>query len=233
MGQMAGILTPVSAEIAGPLLGGMRTDSVVRDNSAQLDFPDIHSLDYETSVSMALACLSPGNLEFTRENHASGFRIKREGFFVEGRQVKVGIQPEAVYRTIIGLGGRRGWLYLNWLWKVRGFLDRMVGGPGLRGRRDDAFLLEGDILDFYRVEALELGQRLQLKAEMKAPGLGWMEWRINEQPGGEVILTQIAYFAPHGFLGFLYWYILLPVHRLVFNGLMRAIIHKSREIQKG
>lgn len=233
MGQMAGILTPVPAEIAGPLLGGMRTDSVVRDNSAQVDFPDIHSLDYETSVSMALACLSPGNLEFIRENHASGFRINREGFFVEGQQVMVGIPSEAVYRTIIGLGGRRGWLYLNWLWKVRGFLDRLVGGPGMRGRRDVDSLAEGDILDFYRVEALEPGQRLQLKAEMKAPGLGWMEWRINEQSGVGVLLTQIAYFAPHGFLGFLYWYLLLPVHRLVFNGLIVAIIHKAREIQSG
>jgi hypothetical protein len=182
---------------------------------------------------MALACLSPGNLEFIRENHASGFRINREGFFVEGQQVMVGIQPEAVYRTIIGLGGRRGWLYLNWLWKVRGFLDRLVGGPGMRGRRDVDSLSEGDILDFYRVEALEPGQRLQLKAEMKAPGLGWMEWRINEQSGVGVLLTQIAYFAPHGFLGFLYWYSLLPVHRLVFNGLIVAIIHKAREIQSG
>ncbi len=231
MGYMAGKLTPVPAEIAGPLLGGMRSDSVVRDNSAQLDFPNIHSFDYKTSVSMALASLSPGNLEFIRDNHASGFRINREGFFVEGQQVKIGIPREAVFRTIIGLGGKAGWLYLNWLWKLRGFLDRLVGGPGLRGRRDTDSLMQGDVLDFYRVEALEFGERLQLKAEMKSPGLGWMEWRVNEKPGGELFLTQIAYFAPRGFLGFLYWYTLLPVHRLVFNGLVGAIIRKSTETQ--
>jgi hypothetical protein len=121
---------------------------------------------------------------------------------------------------------------MNWLWKLRGFLDRLVGGPGLRGRREDGFLFEGDVLDFYRVEVLEPIQRLRLKAEMKAPGLGWMEWRIAEKPGGEVLLTQIAYFAPLGSLGFLYWYILLPVHRLVFNGLIKAIVHQAREIQK-
>jgi uncharacterized protein YbjT (DUF2867 family) len=232
MSQMAGRLTPVPAKIARPLLGGMRSNSVVRDTLAQRDFPQIISLDYETSVSMALECLSPGNLESIWENNGSGFRIKREGFFIEGQQTRFRVQPEAVYRAITGLGGRRGWLYLNWLWKIRGFLDRLVGGPGLRGRRDDAALLEGDILDFYRVEALEPRQRLLLKAEMKAPGLGWMEWRVNEQPGGEVLLTQLAYFAPRGFLGFFYWYILLPVHHLVFTGLIKEIVHQANEIQK-
>jgi uncharacterized protein YbjT (DUF2867 family) len=233
MGNLAGKLTPVPAEIAGPLLGGMRSDSVVRNDLAQRDFPHISPINYETSVSMALECLSPGNLESIWENNGSGFRIKREGFFAEGQQISFQVQPEAVYRAIIGLGGRRGWLYLNWLWKLRGFLDRLAGGPGLRGRRDASSLLEGDILDFYRVEALEPGQMLRLKGEMKAPGLGWMEWRINGQVEDEVLLTQIAYFAPHGFLGFLYWYILLPVHHLVFTGLIKAIIHQAGEIQKG
>ena len=233
MSRLAGILTPVPAEIAGPLLGGMRSDSVVRDNLAQQDFPQIQSLDYETSVSMALECMSPGNLESVWENRVSGFRIKREGFFIEGQGTRVRVNPETVYRVIVGLGGRRGWLYMNGLWKLRGFLDRLLGGPGLRGRRDDGFLIEGDILDFYRVEALEPRQRLLLRAEMKAPGLGWMEWRIAEKLGGEVLLTQIAYFAPHGFLGFLYWYILLPVHRLVFNGLIKAIVRQAGGIQKG
>jgi hypothetical protein len=180
-----------------------------------------------------LACLSPGNLEFIWENYGSGFRIKKEGFFMEGQQATLRIQPEAAYRTVISLGGRHGWLYLDWLWKLRGFLDRLAGGPGLRGRRDVDALSEGDILDFYRVEALEPGHGLRLKAEMKAPGLGWMEWRINERPGGEVLLTQAAYFAPHGFLGFLYWYILLPVHHLVFTGLMKAIVHRAYKIQRG
>lgn len=233
MSYLAGTLTPIPAEIAGPLLGGMRSDSVVKDPLAQQDFPQIHTLDYETSVSMALECLSPGNLEFIWENNGSGFRIKREGFFIEGQQTRFRVQTETVYRAITCLGGRHGWLYLNWLWIIRGFLDRLVGGPGLRGRRDDDCLSEGDILDFYRVEALEPGHRLRLKAEMKAPGLGWMEWRVKEQPGGEVSLTQIAYFAPRGSLGFLYWYILLPVHHLVFTGLIKAIAHQAVEIQKG
>ena len=84
-------------------------------------------------------------------------------------------------------------------------------------------LAEGDILDFYRVEALETNRLVRFRAELKAPGLGWMEWRIHPQPAGGVALTQIAYFAPKGVPGFLYWYLLLPVHRLVFAGLIRAI----------
>jgi hypothetical protein len=101
----------------------------------------------------------------------------------------------------------------------------------LRGRRENDSLLEGDVLDFYRVEVLNSGQMVRLKSEMKAPGLGWMEWRISAQPGGDVLLTQIAYFAPRGFFGFLYWYILLPVHHLVFTGLIKAIAHQANKIQ--
>jgi hypothetical protein len=231
MGKLVGRFTPVPAEVAGPLLGGMRSDSVVRDNKATLDFPQIHLLNYETSVSAALESLSPDNLGSIWEYNGPGFRIKREGFFIEGQRIRIEVQPEAAYRAIIGLGGRRGWLYLNWLWKLRGFLDRLFGGPGLRGRRENDSLLEGDVLDFYRVEVLNSGQMVRLKSEMKAPGLGWMEWRISAQPGGDVLLTQIAYFAPRGFFGFLYWYILLPVHHLVFTGLIKAIAHQANKIQ--
>jgi uncharacterized protein YbjT (DUF2867 family) len=233
MSQLVGKFTPIPAKIAGPLLGGMRSDSVVCADAAKLDFPHIQPLNYEASVLKALDCLSPDNLEPIWENNESWFRIKREGFFVEGQVTRFRVQPEAAYRAITGLGGRRGWLYLNWLWKFRGLFDGLIGGPGLRGRREDGVLIEGDILDFYRVEVLEPGQRMRLKSELKAPGLGWMEWRVREQAGGDVLLTQIAYFAPHGFLGFLYWYILLPVHHLVFTGLARAIVRQANEIQKG
>ena len=90
---------------------------------------------------------------------------------------------------------------------------------------------EGDMLDFYRVEALETNRLVRLRAELKAPGLGWMEWRIRPQPDGDVLLIQIAYFAPKGVPGFLYWYLLLPVHRLVFSGLLRAIARRAGEIR--
>ncbi len=232
MGALAGIFTPVPAKIARPLLGGMRSDSVVQDESAISDFPFIHPLSYETSVSMALEDLSPENYEIIWENPGSWFRSKRGGLFVEGQQVRAQVLPAAAWRVITGLGGEQGWLYLDWLWKLRGLLDRAIGGPGSRGRQKDHTLIEGDVLDYYRVETLEPGHLMRLKSEIKAPGLGWMEWRIQEQPEGGVLITQMAYFAPHGLLGFLYWYILLPVHRLVFKGLLRAIVLQTNEIQK-
>jgi uncharacterized protein YbjT (DUF2867 family) len=227
MAQFAGVLTPVPKSIAGPLLGGMRTDSVVRDEAAKRDFPHIHPMDYEASVLLALDHLSPDCLESIWKNGESSFRIRREGFFIEGQRIRFYDRPKVVYHIITGLGGKRGWLYLNWLWKLRGRLDSIFGGPGLRGRRDENVLDQGDILDFYCVEVLEPGQRLRLKAELKAPGLGWMEWFITEEAEGEHVLTQIAYFAPRGLPGFLYWYILLPVHHLVFTGLMKAIVYQN------
>jgi uncharacterized protein YbjT (DUF2867 family) len=230
MAHFAGWLTPIPARIAGPLLGGMRSDSVVRDESASRDFPQIHSIDYETSVSMALEQLSPDCLETGWENGASSFKIKQAGFFIEGQRIRLAIQPGAAYRVITGLGGRAGWLYLNALWKLRGFFDRLVGGPGLRGRKSGQDLVVGDVLDFYRVEALENERLMRLKAELKAPGQGWMEWRVEPDPEAGVVISQIAYFAPKGFSGFLYWYLLLPVHRLVFTGLMKAIAHRAQKI---
>ncbi len=231
MARVAGLLTPVPARIAGPLLGGMRSDSVVHDGAASRDFPHIEPVDYETSVRMALERLSPGSLETGWEKGASSFRIKQEGFFIEGQQIHLEGRPEAAFHTITSLGGRRGWLYLDGLWKLRGFFDRLIGGPGLRGRRTDDDLAVGDILDFYRVEALEINRLVRLKAELKAPGPGWMEWRIRALPEGAVSLTQIAYFAPKGVPGFLYWYLLRPVHRLVFAGLIKAIAHRADQIQ--
>lgn len=231
MATLAGILTPVPTRIAGPLLGGMRSDSVVCSDSAKRDFPRITPIRYEDSVSLALDRLSPVFLESVWENNASSFKIRQQGFFIEGQQMRLRIRPSAVYDAVTGLGGKYGWLYLDDLWKLRGFFDRLVGGPGLRGRRADGELVEGDVLDFYRVEALEQSQLMRLKAELKAPGLGWMEWRIAPQSEDGALLSQIAYFAPRGVPGFLYWYLLRPVHRLVFTGLIKAIARRAADIQ--
>ena len=231
MARVAGMVTPVPARIASPLLGGMRTDSVVHDHAASRDFPGIQPSDYATSIRQALERLDPTCLETGWEDGTASFRIKQEGFFIEGHRLHIDARPEAAYRVVTGLGGRQGWLYLDGLWKLRGFFDRLVGGPGLRGRTAAQALGEGDILDFYRVEALQPNRLVRLRAELKAPGLGWMEWHIRPQPEGDLSLLQIAYFAPRGVPGFLYWYLLLPVHRLVFAGLMRAIARRAAAAQ--
>jgi uncharacterized protein YbjT (DUF2867 family) len=226
-------LTPVPASIAGPLIEGMRSDSVVRDGSARRVFPYIQPLGYQRAVSDALSQLSPAQIEPVWDNGMNSVKIIRhEGFFIEFRQISLETRPEAVYCAFTGMGGKCGWLYLDRLWRLRGLLDRLCGGPGMRGRRDEEELREGDVVDFYRVEALEPGEMMRLKAELRAPGAGWMEWSVRPQTAGRVLLSQTAFFAPKGVLGFLYWYLLYPVHRLVFAGLVRKIARRASEIQR-
>ena len=113
---------------------------------------------------------------------------------------------------------------MDWAWRLRGLADRVVGGVGLRrGRRDPAKLRVGDALDFWRVEAVEPGRLLRLRAEMKVPGKAWLQFTATPRDGGTTLLEQTAFFAPKGLAGLLYWYALYPIHRVIFNGLVERI----------
>jgi hypothetical protein len=125
------------------------------------------------------------------------------------------------------VGGVHGWLFADWLWRFRGWLDRLLGGPGMRGRSQA--LKVGDVVDFYRVEAFEDGRLLRLRSELKAPGEGWMEWRV-EGVGDRTRLSQTGFFSPRSLSGFAYWYLLGPIHKLVFRGLIRSIVQKSKKV---
>jgi hypothetical protein len=142
---------------------------------------------------------------------------------VDSRQVEVPCSPGQAFRPIRQIGGDRGWYYGNLLWKVRGFLDLLMGGPGMRrGRRDPDNVLPGDTLDFWRVEAVEPDRLLRLAAEMRVPGRAWLQFEV--QPNGATsIIHQTAMFDPVGLFGQLYWYALWPVHQLVFAGMLRAV----------
>jgi len=135
---------------------------------------------------------------------------------------------EAVYQIFTGLGGKRGWFNVNWAWRIRGFLDRMFGGVGFRrGRRDPDELQVGDVLDFWRVETLEPGQLLRLRAEMKTPGIAWLQWQVTPREKKKALLLQTSFFAPKGLLGWLYWYASYPLHRLIFSKLIDQIATQS------
>lgn len=221
-------MTPVPASIASPLIDGMRSDSIVQDPAAGLVFPTIRPLGYEKAIAHALGRLSPVEIRTLHPGETNRARIiKQEGFLIDVRQIQLDVDPEAVYRVLMQLGGQRGWFYMNWLWRMRGQLDRLWGGPGMRGRKMGRNLEIGDIVDYYRVEALESGRLLRLRAELKSPGEGWMEWSVKAQGSRGTVLVQKAYFAPKGVPGFLYWYLLYPVHALVFAGLVRGIAHWS------
>ena len=128
---------------------------------------------------------------------------------------------ESALRKIWAIGGKTGWYYGNWLWEIRGFLDQLVGGVGMRrGRKSESEISAGEALDFWRVLLANKGEkRLLLYAEMKLPGEAWLEFKIDENN----ILTQTATFRPLGVLGRLYWYSVLPFHGLIFNGMIKNI----------
>ena len=225
MAMGVAMMTPVPASIARPLVDGLGSDSLVQDETARRIFPNVSLIGYEDAVNIALGQLRPNRLEpaWTDCDRPVKF-MKHEGFFIDHNCDEVNAPPEKVFQVISAMGGKNGWLYANWLWTLRGWLDRIVGGPGMRGRKDT--LKVGDVLDCYRIEALEEGRLLRLHSELKVSGEGWMEWRV-ETEDGVTRVSQTGFFAPHGFWGFAYWIALSPIHRLVFRGLIRAIVRLS------
>ncbi len=230
------IVTPIPASIARPLVEGLRNENIVHDPAARELFPAIQPVDYCTAVARALAQLQAGSAE-TAWSDALSTSLRdgpvvtltsREGMIREHRQCGVAAPAAAVFRVFTGLGGERGWLYLNAAWRLRGGIDRMLGGVGLRrGRRDPDTLRTGDALDFWRVEAVEPDRLLRLRAEMKVPGRAWLEFRAEPREGGGTLLSQTAYFAPKGLFGNLYWYGLYPLHALIFSGLIARIARRA------
>jgi uncharacterized protein YndB with AHSA1/START domain len=153
-----------------------------------------------------------------------------QGMIIERREARVKARPEQVYAAFARIGGQSGWYYANWLWRLRALLDRLVGGVGMRrGRRNPKDVVQGDSLDWWRVEAVEKGRLMRLRAEMRLPGKGWLEFRVEPADGGETRLQQIAYFQPKGLFGLVYWYMLYPIHRLIFKGLVQAVARRAEE----
>jgi uncharacterized protein YbjT (DUF2867 family) len=230
------LVTPIPASIARPLIEGLRNEVVVRDPSARALFPDIHPMDYASAVAGALARLDAASVETawcdalaTTERDAPPVMLTTtEGMVVEQRQAVVDQAPETVFRVFTSLGGETGWLAMNWAWQLRGLLDRLVGGVGMRrGRRHPQEVRVGDAVDFWRVEALEPDRLLRLRAEMKVPGRAWLQFQARPQADGRTLLTQTAFFAPKGLLGWAYWYALYPVHRLVFSGMIARLAARA------
>jgi uncharacterized protein YbjT (DUF2867 family) len=234
------IVTPIPAAIARPLIAGLRNEIVVRDDVARQLFPGIQPLDYRTAVRLALEKLRAEKVETawsdalsTSQPDATPVTLTtHEGMIIEHRQLAVDAPAEAIFRAFTGLGGTRGWLYMNWAWRIRGAVDRLCGGVGLRrGRRDGESVRVGEALDFWRVEAVEPGHLMRLRAEMKVPGKAWLQFEVKTQEHDtRPLLTQIAFFAPKGLLGLVYWYALYPIHSMIFGGMIRRLAKRATEI---
>lgn len=233
------LVTPIPANIAQPLIKGLRNEVVVRNNIAHELFPEIHPMDYRTAVRLALEKLRADEVETAWSDALSTSQTgvpvtlsTHGGMTIEKRQLSVDAPAHFVYRAFCGIGGNRGWLYMNWAWRIRGMIDRLCGGVGLRrGRRDADSLRVGEALDFWRVEAVEPDRLLRLRAEMKVPGKAWLQFEVK--PGTPSTLIQTAYFAPKGLFGFIYWHLLYPIHGLIFGGMIRKIAERACTLASG
>lgn len=230
------MVTPIHWRMVLPLIEGLHAKLIVRDQVARKLFPNIEPIDFQTALRLALARIQGNHVETSWSDAlvtAIGdvkpytFRVE-EGMFIERRRNLIEVAPDIVFQSYSGIGGERGWLYMDWAWAFRGWVDKVIGGVGIRrGRRHPDEIRAGESLDFWRVEAVEKDHLLLLRAEMKVPGKAWLEFR-SEPQDGKTLLTVTAYFAPRGLSGFLYWYTMWPFHAFLFNGLTRRLSARAR-----
>jgi uncharacterized protein YbjT (DUF2867 family) len=226
------LVTPIPAAYSHPLIEGMRSEVIVRDQTARELF-HVRLISFDEAVRLALDHTRSGEIETcwagAQARLRPGLTLKdTEGMIVEERRLASAADAAALYAAFAGIGGRRGWLYADSLWQIRGLADRLVGGVGMRrGRRTADDLRPGDALDFWRVEAVERGRLTRLRAEMKVPGRAWLQFEAQPREGGGSLLVQTAFFEPHGLAGLIYWWALYPVHQVIFSGLARAVVRRA------
>ena len=238
------LLTGVTGYIAQRLLPVLLENShevicCVRDknrfnrknySNSNLKVIDIKLIDFDTSIKLAFGKIEQNQVlsswkdaqtsDIFREGFSKFIEVPVNGCFKDIRTIKIK-NSQASLEKIWAIGGKNGWYYGNWLWEIRGFLDQLAGGVGMRrGRKSDTEIVSGDALDFWRVLLAEKDEkRLLLYAEMKLPGEAWLEFKIDEND----ILTQTATFRPLGVLGRLYWYAVFPFHGFIFNRMINKI----------
>jgi hypothetical protein len=165
------------------------------------------------------------------DSHAPGIHEQTDGLISYRREISIKAFATDVFRVLSNLGGKTGWLYANNLWKLRGYLDELIGGVGLRrGRQASGELRVGDTVDFWRVEALVPERLLRLRAEMKVPGKAWLQFEIIPQDQAGVRLIQTALYEPGGMAGLLYWYVLYPIHSVIFRGMIASIAYRAESL---
>ena len=229
-----GLVTPLYARVGRKLVDSMRYETIVRDDSALRAF-DVRPRGIREAIASALR---NDDAEFAATRwsdalSAAGVAADWQGVrfgsrLIDSRAVGVPVPASAAFLPIRRIGGQSGWYFADWLWDLRALLDLLAGGVGRRrGRRHPDLLRVGDPLDWWRVEAFEPDRRLRLVAEMKLPGRAWLEFEVRPDGDGSVV-RQTATFDPVGLWGIAYWYLVYPLHQLVFRGMLRAIAARSR-----
>ena len=224
-----GLVTPLYSRVGRKLVDSLRNETVVLDDSARRQF-SVTPRTVDEAIARALV-FEDQELAETRwsDSFSAGGEQRSWGGvrfgsrLVDSRKRKIPVPASQAFAPIRQIGGEVGWYYGNWLWKVRGFLDLLVGGVGVRrGRRHPRELRVGVALDFWRVDEFIDNRLLRLTAEMKVPGRAWLEFEVTEADG-ESTVRQTAIFDPVGLFGLAYWYGLYPLHELVFRGMLRNI----------
>ncbi len=229
------LVTPVPSYIARPLAEGLKNPVVCKDSRIReiivqelLDCRQairrallrIHNNDVETSWVDA-GVIAQYSLAQSGDPHWAGGTI-----YEDKRTLKVGVCSEKVWAVVSRIGGEQGWYHGTWLWVLRGFIDRVVGGVGLRrGRKNSQKIAVGDALDFWRVTGVEENQQLSLAAEMKLPGLATLDFKILRLTEQSCELSICARFAPRGLGGIIYWHLLMPLHEYIFGGMIKKIAY--------
>lgn len=237
------LVTPVPAAIARPLAEGLRSPVVCQEQAIQELIPQ-ELLSAREAIELALqhvrrhqvethwtdaGSLPPVESVYPGDPNWSGGTV-----YKEQRQICIFASKESVWEAVLRIGGKNGWYYGDWLWRLRGFFDRLLGGVGhSRGRRSPDNLLPGDALDFWRVLEVHPGSQLKLLAEMKLPGDAILSFDVQPRQDGETNLTQTAWFVPHGLMGLIYWYVVLPLHTLIFKGMLRNIARSASKSVTG
>ena len=219
------LITPVYASIGRHLIESVRNPSVVLSPNAR-DLFAVWPMGIARAIERALANEDRPVAE-TRWSDAlacgSGTPEPGRDLLINEQTTRVPLTPDLAFAPIRRIGGQTGWYFGNALWRIRGLVDLTLGGVGMRrGRPDPETPLPGSTLDFWRVERYEAGRRLRLFAEMRLPGRAWLEFRA-EPDGPSTVIRQIAQFEPRGLGGLLYWYLLLPIHEVMFRGMLRGI----------
>lgn len=233
------LVSPVPAWIARPLIEGLRNEVVVRDPSPAAAF-GLRPLSYVGALRQAMDRSDPRGIDSTwfdslalPDRPSLSSVTSREGMIVERRERLVAAPSERIFAEVERLGGDGGWPYANVLWRVRGLVDRLLGGVGMRlGRREPDRLRVGDALDFWRVEEVRRPTLLRLRAEMKVPGRAWLQYEVTETGRGSR-LVQTAFFEPKGLPGLAYWYALYPIHGLIFRGTVRVLAERALRRPEG
>jgi uncharacterized protein YbjT (DUF2867 family) len=224
-----GLVTPVYARVGRKLIDSIRNPTVVRDPVA-LQLFSVRPKGVREIIARAIvnedrefAATKWSDALSSRAEEPSWGGVRFGNRFVDAREVVVNAPSEIAFRPIRRIGGTTGWYYGDWLWQVRGLVDLLFGGVGLRrGRRDPETLQVGDTVDFWRVDAFEKNKRLLLAAEMKLPGRAWLEFAVEDK-GVTSLIRQTAIFDLIGIGGLMYWYVMYPVHKLMFGKMLRAI----------